>query len=626
MRCLMKHAVLSYLLSAALLFVCSFGQSLAMASENRDSVWQWSVPLEGMGLSSETNDYPRAFLYIPPEAKHLRGVLIGQHNMLEEPILEHKAVRAGLADAGMAAIWVSPQFQGSFNFTEHPDGPVTFQEMLNKLADVSGYDELSKVPVVWIGHSAMANAPYHFAAWDLKTHGTAARRCAAGISVKGYFPTHKETDPDYSDADLAGVPILYIEGEYADAHGRAGSFLKIRNATPGSIFSFLADVGGGHFDWNNNICEYIGMYLRKLGEFRLPERVDAKDGGVLKTIDPANQGWLAERWHKDKPAESQPADVATYAGDAKQAFWYFDKEHAKETFQRQSAKRAKRQLLAYTQNGSLLEQRETHFQVQPAFLPCPDGDGLTFQLGTTFLDSVPAVSTRLSGWTGLPVGTPLGHSSKSPVVIERICGPVEKISENTFRIAFDRVGLNNRIKQWRSRDICLQAVHPGDEEYAGAVQQALIRIPLPLTTGAPQLITFPEIPDQSSSTKSISLAATTTAAESFPEAKVGFYVREGPAKIEGNQLVFTPIPCRAKFPVKVTVVAWQYGRTIDPKLRTAEPVERTFHILAPSTHESWLENSEASAGPPQACHSPHLPLSRVLKDQCHCNHSMNHAN
>jgi hypothetical protein len=45
---------------------------------------------------------------------------------------------------------------------------------------------------------------------------------------------------------------------------------------------------------------------------------------------------------------------------------------------------------------------------------------------------------------------------------------------------------------------------------------------------------------------------------------------------DDGTLTFTPIPPRAKFPVKVTVVAWQFGRGIEPKLKTAEPVERSF--------------------------------------------------
>jgi hypothetical protein len=43
----------------------------------------------------------------------------------------------------------------------------------------------------------------------------------------------------------------------------------------------------------------------------------------------------------------------------------------------------------------------------------------------------------------------------------------------------------------------------------------------------------------------------------------------------------TPVPPRTKFPLKITVVAWQFGRGTEPKLQAAEPVERTFHLLAP---------------------------------------------
>jgi hypothetical protein len=63
---------------------------------------------------------------------------------------------------------------------------------------------------------------------------------------------------------------------------------------------------------------------------------------------------------------------------------------------------------------------------------------------------------------------------------------------------------------------------------------------------------------------------------------VYYYVREGPAEIrEGTTptLAFTPIPPRSKFPIKVTVVAWQRGKPVDPAIKTATPVEQTFSIL-----------------------------------------------
>lgn len=57
---------------------------------------------------------------------------------------------------------------------------------------------------------------------------------------------------------------------------------------------------------------------------------------------------------------------------------------------------------------------------------------------------------------------------------------------------------------------------------------------------------------------------------------VSYYVKEGPAEIASNELMLTAIPPRTQFPVKVTVVAWQYG--IKGKIQSAEPVERTFWI------------------------------------------------
>ena len=58
-----------------------------------------------------------------------------------------------------------------------------------------------------------------------------------------------------------------------------------------------------------------------------------------------------------------------------------------------------------------------------------------------------------------------------------------------------------------------------------------------------------------------------------------YYVREGPAEVDGDKLVFLPMPPHAKLPLRVTVVAWQYGRGGPDPVQTAAPVERSFHIV-----------------------------------------------
>lgn len=59
--------------------------------------------------------------------------------------------------------------------------------------------------------------------------------------------------------------------------------------------------------------------------------------------------------------------------------------------------------------------------------------------------------------------------------------------------------------------------------------------------------------------------------------KVYYYVREGPTEVDGDVLKFTPIPPRAKFPVRGTVVAWQHG--LPGKLKPPNRCPRHFTLL-----------------------------------------------
>ena len=51
-------------------------------------MWQWSVPVAS-AVSEETREPPRAFLWVPPTCARVRAVVVGQHNMLEEPLFEN---------------------------------------------------------------------------------------------------------------------------------------------------------------------------------------------------------------------------------------------------------------------------------------------------------------------------------------------------------------------------------------------------------------------------------------------------------------------------------------------------------------------------------------------------------
>jgi hypothetical protein len=122
-------------------------------------------------------------------------------------------------------------------------------------------------------------------------------------------------------------------------------------------------------------------------------------------------------------------------------------------------------------------------------------------------------------------------------------------------------------------ELVFAVTHPGDREYRPAVQQAHMFIPATNNEGADQQIDFPPIADQKLGTKGLHLRASSNA-----HVPVSFYVREGPATVQGDLLTFTPVPERAHLPIAVTIVAWQYGRASGPKLRTADPVTRTFYL------------------------------------------------
>jgi len=173
-------------------------------------------------------------------------------------------------------------------------------------------------------------------------------------------------------------------------------------------------------------------------------------------------------------------------------------------------------------------------------------------------------------WSGLPVGSPIGHAPGGDnITIDWVAGPFKKINANTFAL---QLGPGLEVNP-QNYVFTLIARHPGDATYKPIVQQAQMTIPARLSEGMEQHIHFPEISNKSSRTKSIVLNAASDA-----DVPVYYYVLEGPAELGGNKLTFTQIPPKARYPLKVTVVAWQYGRSSEPKLQSAEPVTRSFYI------------------------------------------------
>jgi hypothetical protein len=64
---------------------------------------------------------------------------------------------------------------------------------------------------------------------------------------------------------------------------------------------------------------------------------------------------------------------------------------------------------------------------------------------------------------------------------------------------------------------------------------------------------------------------------------VQFFVVSGPAEVKDDDtLLFLPIPPRSRYPVRVVVGAYQWGRPTEPKVQTVGPVFREFFLERPS--------------------------------------------
>lgn len=530
--------------------------AVAASASDAEAVWQWSVPA-GEG---------RAYLWIPPNCARVRGVVLAQHNMIEHGLLEHPRLRGALAELGLAEVFVAPSLDAVYRFDR---GAVErFAALLKALADESGYEELANAPVAPLGHSAHASFPWNFAAAQ-------PDRTFAVLSVKGDAPLTGLTgsgrpNPDWGDRTLDGIPGLMVMGEYEWWEARLAPLLAYRAAHPRAPLAFLADAGHGHFDATDSLADFIALFLRKAAEARLP----AEAGGALKPVE-ASRGWLADRWRGDAPPRAVAAPHDVYGGDKAEAFWCFDEEMARATEARYATSRAKKaQQLGFVQGASFVPISNSHAGTELAFVPA--SDGLSFSVRADFivpLPPFPPVATKDKRPPKLvvePRAAAEGTHSAGPVLVSVVTGPAEETAPGRFRVSLNRLySANDR----RTHEVWLLALSPGDAAFKPAVRQALLRLPS-LDEGREQTIRFCAGRELRAGSDPLRLDATSDSG--LP---VSFFVREGPAVVRDGRLCITPLPPRSRFPVKITVVAWQLGRGFEPKIRQARPVERTFLLF-----------------------------------------------
>ncbi len=89
-----------------------------------------------------------------------------------------------------------------------------------------------------------------------------------------------------------------------------------------------------------------------------------------------------------------------------------------------------------------------------------------------------------------------------------------------------------------------------------------------------QKITFPNMPDVPRSTRRLKPGATSSSG--LP---VGYFVQQGPAVVEGDELVITQVPVKDTKPIKITVGAYQTGLWQNDGYKAAPTVYQSFSLL-----------------------------------------------
>ncbi len=535
----MKHKV-----SLFLLFVFALFNSSAQYYKPQDHVYQYAVKMGSR----------MAYLWLPPDCKQVKGIIVSLSNLLERNWLEDPLIRQAATDIGLGVVWIGPARRGDQTFTADmkPGMEVMFEKMMDDLAAESGYQELRTAPVIPTGHSANGQFAWTFA-------NALPQRTIACIAVK--------TVPLPDTLKFKNIPLCYVVGETTewpqyrvpDPATKPGdrdfywpavreTALKLRRKDADNLVGVVTDPGGGHFDWNERLARFMALYIRKACQYRLP------DSGLSGLKPPAKlSGWLTDNKGMDKD-DFEPASYPAYQGEAAKAYWFFDRETALAAagFEGDRVKRQK-QMPTFVQNDQLVPVAKLGYA---ALRFEPETDGVSFSLNTGFLAELPL---ELIG-----SGAKLGHDDK-PVKLRVITGPAIQTGPKSFKLQFDRAGMGGEL--WIQEDAA------GDSKYRHAVQPGMMRIPAQLTAGVPQVISFDKITNVRRGTKAVTLHATT--GSGLP---VDYYVVSGPAYVQDGIMYFTPIPIKSEYPVKVTVVSYQWGRSIAPLYRSAEPVEQTFYI------------------------------------------------
>lgn len=339
-----------------------------------DGEYPYSLSVRGV-VSKETDKEPVAYLWLPGSPK-IAAVVLGMNNMLEEPVFAHPAFRKHLAAANIGICWVTPMIPQKWDvLTESEISAI--EGMMRDFAAKTGHAELADAPLIPFGHSAMATYPYLWAA-------ARPGRTRLAVSIKGDWPC--EGRPCWKPAQIAGklgVPMLLVTGEYEDGYNRKELSKALKRKVPEARFDCWIDVGGGHFDWSDELCDALGRYIVK------------PDAKIIDDYEALPRG----------KGKYTCMGVVTKDGLVKQN----PKAHLQIVF----------------------DTKEMEFEMTPVF-------------EETVPPGRPETWTGLKAGSPNPKPSTFQPSTVQPLTIEKIQGPIEHIGGNKWRVKYGRTDPSTR--------------------------------------------------------------------------------------------------------------------------------------------------------------------------------------
>ncbi len=501
-----------------------------------------------------------AYLWVPPEIKKIRALIVMGNNVPEQRLAGNPKLRELCKELDLAILFTNRSLL--MHFVNGADNSVMtqqekarrhleyLQQILDDLAEKSGFSELKTVPLIPIGESGHLHLVNHFL-------NGAEDRVVAGIWLKDNQYHRVEKNTPVLAACGSGAEWGFNKSDIntswktkaqSDAKGCENLRLQ-RLAWPGSL---MIEAGSAHFTLTDAMLDAILKYIRGACKARLSDDGSPK----LKKVVFAD-GYIARLPGPGVKNPMKPKPYKNAVGMERALPWYFDRETAQAAYDLADVNwNAKSQIAAFTdKNGNVIP---FNFNGVQRSTPEMEDDAMTFTLHAKMLDVTPRDCKD--------AGKKLEHSPVPPR-IEWLCGAAKPLGNNKFQLYIDRNVVNSN-----DPGAIMLVIHPGDKDFRLCTMPMYINIPTP-REGREQTIDFPAIPDTDRKVKSITLNA-----KSDSGLPVKYFVKYGPAVVEGNKLIFKDIPENGKFPIEISVVAWQFGRHAGPKIKRAKDVERKFKL------------------------------------------------